>query len=124
MIQKKRRRTKNVEKGEKWNNFQITAKTKKSLEIIESYEPIEKKYSESLDDLIENKPIKKIILKNNIDSDINFQYIKSFPKVKNINYIKEALNTNHFKSLFKEERKNPFKLIIKVMISFYLKWNL
>lgn len=111
---KKRRRTKNVEKGEKWNNFQITAKTKKSLEIIESYEPIEKKYSESLDDLIENKPIKKIILKNNIDSDINFQYI----------HFLKSLNTNHFKSLFKEERKNPFKLIIKVMISFYLKWNL
>lgn len=105
----KRKRTDSFDDKDNWIDFKITYGKNK----INSYKPLEQREIESKYDLLKNKPIKEIINKNNIDSDIIISYLTKYSKyTKNINYLKEALKNEHYDKLFKDKRKNPFTLII------------
>ena len=109
-INNKRKRSN--EEEEKWENFQFDFIGKKK----KSFVPIEAKYEQSLNDLFNKKKIDDIIIKNNIEPEIVYNFlIKNLNKSNQYQYLKEALTTNYFKLLFYNEKQiNPFKKILTV----------
>ena len=105
-INKKRKRTE--ENENKWINYQ--------LETIMTFVPIEVKYEESLNDLLNNGKIEEIITKNNIEPEIDYKFLlKNIKDSNKYNYLKEALTSEYYKKLFISEIQiNPFTIILSV----------
>ena len=80
----------------------------------EQFEPIEKKFEDSMNDLNKKKEINKIIQKNNINPNIIKLFLQNNLKTKkNYDYLKEALTSEQYKSLYKNKRRsNPFETIL------------
>ena len=109
VVNKKRRRKKD---NKAWENFTITIK-ERSVKQKYSYEPIEKRHSNSYEDLINGEPLGEIIKKNNIDSEINYYYLKNVKSINKLDYLEEALNKDNYLKLYKNKvRENPFDLIL------------
>ena len=105
-INKKRKRTE--ENENKWINYQ--------LETIMTFVPIEVKYEESLNDLLNDGKIEEIITKNNIEPEIDYKFLlKNIKDSNKYNYLKEALTSEYYKKLFISEIQiNPFTIILSV----------
>ena len=80
----------------------------------EQFEPIEKKFEDSMNDLNKKKAINKIIQKNNINPNIIKLFLQNnLQTKKNFDYLKEALTSKQYKSLYKNKRRsNPFETIL------------
>ena len=68
-----------------------------------------------MNDLNKKKNINKIIQKNNINPNIIKLFLQYNQKVekKNFDYLKEALTSEQYKSLYKNKRRsNPFETIL------------
>ena len=107
-INKKRKR--NEENENNWINYQLNIKT------IMTFVPIEVKYEESLNDLLNNGKIEEIITKNNINPEIDYKFLlKNFKESNKYNYLKEALTSEYYKKLFINEIQiNPFTIILSL----------
>ena len=105
-INKKRKRTE--ENENKWINYQF--------ETIMTFVPIEVKYEESLNDLLNNEKIEEIITKNNIEPEIDYKFLlKNIKDSNKYNYLKEALTSEYYKKLFISEIQiNPFTIILSL----------
>ena len=77
------------------------------------FEPIEKRFQDSINDLNNKREISKIIQKNNISPNIIFLFLKKyFNEKKNFVHLKEALTSSQYKSLYKNKRSNPYETIL------------
>ena len=82
---------------------------------VDCFIPIETKYEKSRKDLLNNKIIDNIILNNNIEPEIAYKYLsKYFQKSNKFEYLKEALTSEYYKDLFKNEQSNPLTIILKI----------
>ncbi len=82
---------------------------------VDCFIPIETKYEKSRKDLLNNKIIDNIILNNNIEPEIAYKYLSKYLQKSNkFEYLKEALTSEYYKDLFKNEQSNPLTIILKI----------